>query len=69
MPPAAIALVLSGLGDVDGAMAWLEKANEERDPWITQLNIESMFDPIRSDPRFQDLVRRVGLPRAPERRR
>ncbi len=69
VPPGAVALVLSGLGDVDGAMAWLEKANEERDPWITALNIEFMFDPIRSDPRFQDLVRRVGLPRAPERGR
>jgi eukaryotic-like serine/threonine-protein kinase len=64
VPPAAVALVLSGLGDRDGAMEWLERANAERDPWATQLNIEFMFDPIRSDPRFQDLVRRVGL-RAP----
>src|SRR5262249_26472988 len=61
VPPGAVALVLSGLGDADGAMAWLEKANDERDPWVTGLNVESMFDPIRSDPRFQDLVRRIGL--------
>jgi tetratricopeptide (TPR) repeat protein len=62
VPPGAVALVLSGLGDADGAMAWLERANEERDPWVTGLNIEFMFDPIRADPRFQDLVRRIGLP-------
>ncbi|HEY1250110.1 MAG TPA: protein kinase [Thermoanaerobaculia bacterium] len=65
VPPGAVALVLSGLGDRNGAMLWLEKANEERDPWVTGLNIEFMFDPIRSDPRFQDLVRRVGLPAVP----
>jgi tetratricopeptide (TPR) repeat protein len=63
VPPGAVALVRSGLRDADGAMAWLERGNEERDPWITGLNVEPMFDPIRADPRFQDLVRRVGLPR------
>jgi len=62
VPPAAVALVFSGLGERGEALAWLEKANEERDPWITGLKVEPMFDPLRSDPRFQDLLRRVGLP-------
>ena len=62
VPPGAVALVFSGLGDADAAMLWLERANEERDPWVTGIQIEPMFDPIRTDPRFQDLVRRVGLP-------
>ena len=62
VPPAAVALVLSGLGERDEALTWLEKANEERDPWITALKVEPMFDPLRSDPRFQDLLRRVGFP-------
>jgi len=62
VPPSAFALVDSGLGDRDGAFGWLEKAYEGRDPWVTGLNVEPMFDPIRSDPRVQDLVRRAGLP-------
>ena len=60
-PPAALALVFSGLGEKDQALAWLERANEERDPWITSLKVEPMFDSLRSDPRFLDLMRRVGL--------
>jgi TolB-like protein/Flp pilus assembly protein TadD len=61
VPPAAVALVYSGLGDREQAIRWLEKAEEVRDPWITSLKIEPMFDPLRSDPRFVDLLRRVGL--------
>ncbi len=61
VPLAMVATVYSGLGERDQAMAWLEKANEERDPWLTGLKVEPMFDPLRSDPRFLDLVRRVGL--------
>jgi TolB-like protein/Flp pilus assembly protein TadD len=62
VPPAAVALVYSGLGDTEQAVRWLGKAEEVRDPWITSLKIEPMFDPLRSDPRFLDLLRRVGLP-------
>ena len=62
VPPATVAIVFSGLGDRDQALTWLEKANEERDPWVTGLKAEPRFDSLRSDPRFQDLMRRVGLP-------
>ena len=62
VPPAAVALVYSGLGDREKAIRCLEEADEVRDPWITSLKIEPMFDPLRSDPRFVDLLRRVGLP-------
>ena len=61
VPPAMVAIVFSGLGDKDQAMTWLEKANEERDPWLTGLKVDPMFDSLRSDPRFLDLVHRVGL--------
>jgi len=42
-------------------MTWLERADRERDPWVTSLAIDFMFDPLRSDPRFQSLVHRLGL--------
>jgi TolB-like protein/Flp pilus assembly protein TadD len=62
VPPATVAIVFSGLGEADQALTWLEKANEERDPWVTGLKVDPRFDSLRSDPRFQDLLRRVGLP-------
>jgi TolB-like protein/Flp pilus assembly protein TadD len=61
VPPAMVAAVFSGLGEKDQAMVWLEKAVEERDPWLTSLKVEPMYDPLRSDPRFLDVLRRVGL--------
>ena len=61
VPPAAVAIVLAGLGEKDQALTWLEKANEERDPWATALKVEPMFGSLRSDPRFVDLMHRVGL--------
>jgi tetratricopeptide (TPR) repeat protein len=63
VPPATVSIVFSGLGEKDQALTWLEKANKERDPWVTELKVQPMFDSLRSDPRFQDLLRRVGLPR------
>jgi len=55
-----IALVYVGLGQKDQAMAWLEKAYAERfNPGVL---LRPCFDPLRSDPRFQDLLRRLGLP-------
>jgi serine/threonine protein kinase/TolB-like protein/Tfp pilus assembly protein PilF len=61
VPPSSVAIVFSGLGDRDQAMTWLEKAIEERDPWLTSLKVHPAFDPLRSDPRFLNLLHRVGL--------
>jgi tetratricopeptide (TPR) repeat protein len=56
-----IAVIYAALGDKDQAMTWLEKGYEERfNPGVL---LRPGFDPLRSDPRFDDLVRRVGLPR------
>jgi TolB-like protein/DNA-binding winged helix-turn-helix (wHTH) protein/Flp pilus assembly protein TadD len=56
-----IAVIYAALGDMDQAMNWLEKGYEERfNPGVL---LRPGFDTLRSDPRFQDLVRRVGLPR------
>ena len=56
-----IAMIYVGLGEKDQAMAWLEKGYAERfSPWVL---MRPCFDPLRSEPGFQDLVRRIGLPR------
>jgi TolB-like protein/DNA-binding winged helix-turn-helix (wHTH) protein/Tfp pilus assembly protein PilF len=56
-----IATIYASLGDKDQAMNWLEKAYEERfNPGVL---MRPGFDPLRSDPRFEDLIRRIGFPR------
>ena len=50
-----------GMGDKEEALADLEKAYSEHFNVLTTLKVEPGFDPLRSDPRFQDLLRRVGL--------
>ena len=57
-----IAIVYAGLGDADQAFAWLEKSFTARDKGLTYLRIDPCMDPLRSDQRFQDLIRRVGFP-------
>ncbi len=56
-----IALTYVGLGDKDQAFNWLETAYRERDA-VAMLKAYPFWDSIRSDPRFQDFLRRVGLP-------
>ncbi len=55
-----IAVIYVALGDRDQAMDWLEKAYEER--FNPSVLLRPGFDPLRSDPRFQNLLRRIGLP-------
>ncbi len=52
----------AGLGDNDRAFASLERAYEERSWYMTHLKLDPELDPLRSDSRFADLVKRVGLP-------
>ena len=56
-----IAVIYAALGDSDQAMNWLEKSYEKR--FNPSVLLRPGFDPLRSDPRFEDLVRRIGLPR------
>jgi hypothetical protein len=51
------------LGDKDRAFGWLDKAYEERSYLMAFLRVIPLADPLRSDPRFDDLVRRIGLSR------
>ncbi len=43
-------------------MTWLERAYEEREPLLLNAKTDPILDPLRSDPRFQDLLRRIGFP-------
>ena len=62
VPAYLSALVWTGLGQPDRAFEFLEVAYEERAPYLIFLNHDPKFDGLRSDPRFNDLVRRIGLP-------
>jgi TolB-like protein/Tfp pilus assembly protein PilF len=61
VPAFNIAMIYVGLGEKDQAFGWLDKAYDERSSWLVSLKVEPMFDSIRSDPRFGNLVRQVGL--------
>lgn len=50
------------VGDADSSIRWLEKAYEARAAQFGYVAVNSFFDPVRSDPRFGDFLRRVGLP-------
>lgn len=49
------------MGEKDQAFAWLEKAYSQHSNALTKLKVEPAYDPLRGDPRFQDLLRRVRL--------
>jgi TolB-like protein/DNA-binding winged helix-turn-helix (wHTH) protein/Tfp pilus assembly protein PilF len=59
--PAAFVNVYVGLGDREQAFVWLEKAYQEKSNFVAFLKVFPILDPIRSDPRFDDLLHRVGL--------
>ena len=57
-----IAVTYVALGEKDAAFAELEKAYQEHDWYLPRLKTDPFMDPLRDDPRFKDLVRRIGLP-------
>jgi tetratricopeptide (TPR) repeat protein len=57
-----IAQVFVGLDDKERALEWLEKAYQRRSFGLRELKSDFIYEPLRSDPRFKDLQRRVGLP-------
>ncbi len=54
--------VYAGLGDKDQTFMWLERAYQDRSSWLVYLKTDPIFNTLRSDPRFQDLMYRVSLP-------
>jgi TolB-like protein/DNA-binding winged helix-turn-helix (wHTH) protein/Flp pilus assembly protein TadD len=61
VPPAAFVNAYLGLGDNEQAFVWLERAYQEKSAILQFLKVHPHFDPLRSDPRFADLLHRVGL--------
>ena len=61
VPSGSIGILYGALGDLNEAFVWAEKAYQERDPQLTYLKTGRRFEPLRNDPRYVDLVRRVGL--------
>jgi TolB-like protein/Tfp pilus assembly protein PilF len=61
VPPFDIAVVYAALGEKDLAFHYLEKAFEERHPWLVMIRVTPKLDRLRSDPRFEDLTKRVGM--------
>ena len=57
-----IATIYIGLGEKERAFEWLGKAYEERSCFLLWLKVDPIFDTLRSDPRFQDLLRRMNIP-------
>ena len=62
-PPSSIAMIYAALGEGDQAFEWLEKAYAQRDLYLPFVNVQPSYDPLRDDPRFDDLLRRIGLTR------
>jgi TolB-like protein/Tfp pilus assembly protein PilF len=62
--PQMIAAIYAALGDKDGVIRWIEKGCEEHDDWVVWSRVYPAlgFESLRSDPRFQALLRRIGLP-------
>ena len=61
MPPFIVATLQVELGEKDKALTILNKMYEDRAPELIMLKVDPRLNPLRSDPRFQDLLRRVGL--------
>jgi len=61
VPPYYLALITANIDDADRAFHWLEKAYQERSGWMPWIKLEPLFDPVKTDARFTDLLRRIGL--------
>ncbi len=60
--PGYLAATFALAEEHDRTLEWLEKAYEVRDPGMPYIGVNPLFDSVRDDPRFQDLLRRMNLP-------
>ena len=59
--PVELATLHIALGNHDKALDWMDKAYEERRGWLAYLNVHPVVDPLRDEPRFKEMVQRMGL--------
>jgi hypothetical protein len=62
VPAAFMGQIYAALGDKNRALEWLEKSFQGREAFMAFLKVDPGFDPLRSDPRFADLLRRMHFP-------
>ena len=62
VPKYTIATVYAAMADKDQALAQLEQAYQDRSSWFAFMKVDPEVDSLRSDPRFQDLMRRMNFP-------
>jgi TolB-like protein/Tfp pilus assembly protein PilF len=63
VPPRCFVFLYGAIGELDRAFEWLAKAYEARDTGLFWLRVMPLYDPLRLDPRFDEMLRRLGLPR------
>ena len=56
-----VAVIYLALGDKDQAFDWIQNAFDDRSAWLVYLKVDPLFDGIRQDARFTDLMRRISL--------
>jgi serine/threonine-protein kinase len=61
-PPYLFGMIDVAIGENEQGLSWLEEAYKHRDPYLVHLKKDAAFDSLRSDPHFQDLLRRMGFP-------
>jgi hypothetical protein len=61
VPSFSFAVIHQGLGEMDKALDWYEKAVDEREPLMLQFNVHPNYDPVRAHPRYPALLRRMNL--------
>ncbi|MEK7405061.1 MAG: tetratricopeptide repeat protein [Acidobacteriota bacterium] len=61
VPPATVFWIEAGLGNHDAMFEWLEKCYQERSNYVAGLKVWPPLDPVRGDPRYLDLIRRIGF--------
>ena len=61
VPALYFAAIYAGLGDSDAGISWLEKAYQEHSDYLIYLNVDPMADTLRSSPRFQAILQKIGI--------
>ena len=61
VPPTTIAWLYFALGENDKGFMWLDRAYEAGDLWLSFTKIDPVFDNVRSDPRYKELLKKIGM--------